>query len=208
MKKRVLAMAVCAALLLSLCGCGTKQETETTTEASKTETTTEASKTETTTESTASDAPDTPDNTLPEEADAGTVIDCGNDLAKAAELVHFEMRIPELSNYTVSVIGGETISVDIPINTDNDIYVRMRMNCESIEKVTGTLWEIDPVTEDWNGIEVTALKEGDTYYSLGFGAEIGYYGVTCTNGMDKDSLYGYLENLYNANKPGELSIPD
>ncbi len=199
MKKRILAMAVCAALLLSLCGCGAKQVTETTTEASKTETTTE---------STASDAPDTPDNTLPEETDAGTVIDCGTDLAKAAELVHFEMRIPELSNYTVSVIGGETISVDIPINTDNDIYVRMRMNCDSIEKVTNLFWDIDPVIEDWNGIEVTALKEGDTYYSLGFGAGVGYYGVTCTNGMDRDSLYGYLESLYNANKSGNLSIPD
>ena len=198
MKKRSLAMAVCAALLLSLCGCGTKQETVTTTEASKTEAT----------ESTASDAPDTPDNTLPEEADEGTVIDCGTDLAKAAELVHFELRIPELSNYTVSVIGGETIDVSIPIDTDNDIYVRMRMNCDSIENVTGTLWEIDPVIEDWNGIEVTALKEGDTYYSLGFGAGVGYYGVTCTNGMDRDSLYGYLESLYNANKSGKLPIPD
>ena len=198
MKKRILAMAVCAALLLSLCGCGTKQETVTTTEASKTEAT----------ESTASDAPDTPDNTLPEEADEGTVIDCGTDLAKAAELVHFELRIPELSNYTVSVIGGEIIDVSIPIDTDNDIYVRMRMNCDSIENVTGTLWEIDPVIEDWNGIEVTALKEGDTYYSLGFGAGVGYYGVTCTDGMDRDSLYGYLESLYNANKSGKLPIPD
>ena len=63
-------------------------------------------------------------------------------------------------------------------------------------------------TFDWNGIEVTALKEGDTYYSLGFGAGVGYYGVTCTNGMDRDSLYGYLESLYNANKSGKLPIPD
>ena len=139
---------------------------------------------------------------MPDDGIIGTVIDCGEDLDKAAELVGFKMKIPELSNYTVSVIGGSTIQVSIPIDHENDNYVNMRMNCEDIGNVTGTILNIAPVIEDWNGIEVTACKEGDTYYSLGFGAEIGYYGVTCTKGMEKDALYSYLESLYNANKPG------
>ncbi|MGN0597440.1 MAG: hypothetical protein ACI4J1_08965 [Ruminiclostridium sp.] len=137
---------------------------------------------------------------MPDDSVLGTVVDCGTDLAKAAEITGCKMEIPELSNYEVNVLNGTTISVSITIDPEEDIYVNMRLDGENMENVIRTGLDIAPVTEDWNGIEVTACKEGDTYYALGFGAEIGYYGVTCPKGMDKDSLYSYLESLYNANK--------
>ncbi len=77
----------------------------------------------------------------------------------------------------------------------------MRMCKEETDNISGIYLEADPVTEMMNGVEVTAQKIGDSYYSLSFGAENGYFCVSCTSGMEKDKLYSYLESLYNANKP-------
>ena len=70
---------------------------------------------------------------------------------------------------------------------------------EKTDNMSGIYLGTDPVTETMNGVEVTAQKLGDSYYSLSLAAENGYFCVSCTSGMEKDTLYSYLESLYKAN---------
>ncbi|MDD6797545.1 MAG: hypothetical protein PUE71_04555 [Clostridia bacterium] len=172
MKRRILAAGICIVMAVSFCGCGTK-------------------------------AADSPESTTVAAGSgqqiANPVVDCGNDMEKAAKITGFKLKLPALSNYSISVIGGNVIEVKFPKDESTDIFFRKSET--EVQNFSGIYLSTKPVTETFNqGVEVQAQIENGKYYSLTFGAEDGYFCVGCTKGLSKDEMYSYLKELYDSNK--------
>ena len=123
-------------------------------------------------------------------------VDCGDDLALAAEVAGFEFRIPALANYTVSVLPGELIKVTYPKDEVTDIVL-----CEAaVEPESGDLsgdYNDYPVeeTRTISGIEAAIRGDSELIYVANFNIGDSWYCISCTGGLSEEELGASIAEL-------------
>ena len=127
-------------------------------------------------------------------------IDCGMDLAQAAQVAGFAFALPALSNYTVRAIPGKMIEVCVPRSETETIVLRKSIEEPETGDISGDDTEYPlNATVEVNGVQIDLRGAGNKICVASFVAFDGAYSVGCTAGMTKNEAAQILKEILLAN---------
>ncbi len=125
--------------------------------------------------------------------------DCQTDLNYAAKVAGFKFPLV-LSNFNVRAMK-DMIQIEYPIDKERTVTVRKSGSNKGDISGDYNIYPVNKPVTLKNGVKIDTRGDNKLIYVANFGAEQGYYSISCDKGLSVDEIYGIYKIIAAAEAP-------